>query len=113
MIAASCKPFMAATLLLLITLQLYSSPTMAVVPSKAASALLEWKSQLPSQSQALLSSWNSSSSDSAGLCSWKGIVCDAWQSVTGLNLIHVPINGTLRGLNFSSLPNLTMVVLVN
>ncbi|KAI4312749.1 hypothetical protein MLD38_037546 [Melastoma candidum] len=99
--------------MLLVTLQSYSSPTTAVTTSKPANALLEWKSRLPSQSQVLLSSWNKSSSDTAGLCSWKGIVCDAWQSVTGLNLVHVPINGTLRGLDFSSLPNLTMIVLVN
>ncbi|KAI4312689.1 hypothetical protein MLD38_037490 [Melastoma candidum] len=102
-----------ATLLLLVAVHLHSSAAVAVVPSTEANALLEWKSQLPNRSRALFSSWNDSSSTSSGFCSWKGLTCDAWQSVTGLNLSHIAINGTLQGLNFLSLPNLTTIVFIN
>ncbi|XP_056166687.1 MDIS1-interacting receptor like kinase 2-like [Syzygium oleosum] len=71
-------------------------------------ALLKWKSKLDNESRSTLSSWYGSNP-----CSWRGIVCDPFGSVTSLNLLNSAIHGTLHHLNFSHLPNLVNLQLGN
>ncbi|XP_039170141.1 MDIS1-interacting receptor like kinase 2-like [Eucalyptus grandis] len=71
-------------------------------------ALLNWKSKLDNNSRSTLSSWNGSSP-----CSWRGIVCDRFRSVTSLDLSNFAIYGMLHHLNFSYLPNLVTLTLIN
>ncbi|KAL3735148.1 hypothetical protein ACJRO7_024310 [Eucalyptus globulus] len=71
-------------------------------------ALLKWKSKLDNQSRSTLSSWSGSIP-----CSWYGIACDPFGSVTSLNLSNSTIHGTLHHLNFSHLPYLVNLQLGN
>ncbi|KAI6689325.1 hypothetical protein NL676_026153 [Syzygium grande] len=67
-------------------------------------ALLKWKSKLDNESRSNLSSWNGSSP-----CSWRGIICDSFGSVKGLNLRSSAIRGNIQHLNLSHLPNLVFI----
>ncbi|KAK3415149.1 hypothetical protein EUGRSUZ_H00710 [Eucalyptus grandis] len=64
-------------------------------------ALLEWKSGLDNNSQALLSSWRGDNP-----CIWRGIGCDGSGSVSGLNITDTGLRGSVSKLNFTALSNL-------
>ncbi|CAJ2669915.1 unnamed protein product [Trifolium pratense] len=80
-----------------------SSSTSSSLQSREASALLKWKSSLDNQSQTLLSSWSGNNSCN----NWLGIACDEDSKyVTYVNLTNMGLKGTLKSLNFTSLPNI-------
>ncbi|EOX92906.1 Leucine-rich repeat receptor-like protein kinase family protein [Theobroma cacao] len=67
-------------------------------------ALLVWKASLDKESQSTLSSWVGTRP-----CTWIGIICGSFGSITHLNLSSSDLKGKLEGLNFSLFPNLTHV----
>ncbi|XXG89756.1 hypothetical protein AAC387_Pa12g1684 [Persea americana] len=67
--------------------------------AEEAEALLQWKSNLQTQS---LSSW----SPNQTTCLWLGISCDDQESVIQINLSNFSIQGKLDNFNFSSFLNL-------
>ena len=73
-----------------------------VEQDQEALALLTWKASLDNQTQSFLFSWSGRNS-----CHhWFGVTCHRSGSVSNLDLHSCSLRGTLRNLNFSSLPNL-------
>jgi hypothetical protein len=77
--------------------------TVTLQSREEASALLKWKSSLDNQSQTLLSSWSGNNSCN----NWLGIMCNEDSIyVTNVSLTNMGLKGTLKSLNFTSLPNI-------
>ncbi|KAE9621889.1 putative non-specific serine/threonine protein kinase [Lupinus albus] len=71
-----------------------------------AEALVKWKNSLSQPLPYSLTSW--SFNNIVNLCNWGGIVCDyANTTVSEINLRDSKLNGTISGLYFGSLLNLT------
>ena len=82
-----------STLLTLFSLLISStSLTFATTTKHEANALLKWKASLDNQSQAILSSWTTSTSH----CDWKGITCNnSSKSVSKIELQSFGLRGIL------------------
>nr|KYP62422.1 Receptor-like protein kinase 5 [Cajanus cajan] len=78
-------------------------------PRTEAEAIVKWKNTLsPPLPPSLNSSW--SLTNLGNLCNWDAIVCDNTNStVSEINLSGYNLTGTLIGLDFASLPNLTQL----
>ncbi|PIA62314.1 hypothetical protein AQUCO_00200363v1, partial [Aquilegia coerulea] len=68
-------------------------------------ALLKWKPSLYSFESRYVPSWNTTSSCDT----WDGITCNDEGSVIDIDLSYQYLSGTLNHLNFSSLPNLSVL----
>lgn len=82
--------------------------------TEEAEALLQWKDNLQDRSLSMLASWtqlpnNKSNSSSISPCTWYGIHCNHFGSVTGINLTGSGIEGTLHEFVFSSFHDLAYV----
>ncbi|KAM7515494.1 hypothetical protein LguiA_005077 [Lonicera macranthoides] len=117
-----CITFQIFILRSIIFIILFLSPNVASSSSstKEAMALLQWKSSLLSQNNAMQTSWtfppengtNSSphSEKNPSQCSWFGVSCIEG-SVFRLNLSMTGLKGTLYDFSFLSFPNLTYLEL--
>ncbi|KAJ1416639.1 Protein kinase-like domain superfamily [Sesbania bispinosa] len=75
-------------------------------PRTEAEALVKWKNSLSPPLPPPLNSW--SLANLGNLCSWYAVVCDNTNStVSEINFSGANLTGTLTGLDFASLPNLT------
>ncbi|RDX61260.1 putative leucine-rich repeat receptor-like protein kinase, partial [Mucuna pruriens] len=83
--------------------------TISKLTGTEAEALVKWKNSLsPPLPPSLNSSW--SLTNLVSLCSWDAIVCDNTNTtVSEINLSAANLSGTLTGLDFASLPNLTQL----
>lgn len=71
-----------------------------------AEALVKWKNSLSPSLPSTLDSW--SLNNMVDLCNWGAIVCDSKNTtVSEINLSGANLTGTLAGLDFTSVPNLT------
>lgn len=105
------EQFLSLSVFTIAWLVLLSSYKVNSSSEKEVKALLKWKNSLPSQS--LLDSWvlpdqvrNNTNSSLQTPCKWYGISCNEEGNVTGINLAHTGLRGTLQNLDFSSFPNL-------
>ncbi|GAB4838453.1 hypothetical protein Ancab_027987 [Ancistrocladus abbreviatus] len=100
--------FSSLSLILCVEMMLLSlSVPLALCVKQEAEALIKWKTSLHSQNQSFLSSWMLPTNSSTSPCYWLGVGCDSSGSITRLNLTNVGLTGTLKELDFSSLPNLS------
>ncbi|TKY62323.1 LRR receptor serine/threonine-protein kinase [Spatholobus suberectus] len=79
-------------------------------PRTEAEALVKWKNSLSPPLPLSLNSW--SLTNLGNLCNWDAIVCDNTNTtVSEINFSGANLTGTLTGLDFASLPNLTQLSL--
>ncbi|KAM0018340.1 putative protein kinase RLK-Pelle-LRR-XI-1 family [Helianthus debilis subsp. tardiflorus] len=93
-------------LLLLIIILFFSLPHISLSIDVQGQALLQWKSQLNSSTNAL-QSWNPSDSTP---CKWVGVQCNNHSHVTSIELNYVDIQGPLPS-NFQQLKWLNVLIL--
>ncbi|KAF3457408.1 hypothetical protein FNV43_RR02065 [Rhamnella rubrinervis] len=108
-----------------ILILLFSCPSTAITTARETEALLRWKHSLDNPTDhSLLPSWNllpsysnatpPSTNFSYNSCgNWVGIVCNELESVTAVNLTNSNLRGTLQSFDFSLLPNLLTLVLLD
>ncbi|KAF7804610.1 MDIS1-interacting receptor like kinase 2-like [Senna tora] len=81
-------------------------------PRTEAEALVQWKNSFSPSLPSSLNSWSLTNVDN--LCNWGAIVCDITNTtVSQINISGANLTGTLTGLDFASLPNLTHLNLNN
>ncbi|XP_042504826.1 MDIS1-interacting receptor like kinase 2-like [Macadamia integrifolia] len=126
---AFCNPIIMESLsfsllsFMFFTLFLTSSNSYALnsISTEQADALLKWKATLNNQSQSVLHSWTlqlhpnttNSSLQSDPWCSWIGIACNQWGSITDINLPSMGLQGMVNNFPFPSFPSLTSLNLTN
>ncbi|KAH7857076.1 hypothetical protein Vadar_008807 [Vaccinium darrowii] len=97
-------------------LVVFPPPSTAQPPhNPEVEALLHWKQSLGNQT--IVSSWifnqTNGNSSASSPCNWRGISCNSAGNVTGLNLSHTGLQGTLDHLNFSYFPLLLRLDLID
>ena len=102
--------------ILILSLLLNLSHSIASDYTKEALALRKWKRSLQNQNSSLLASWTlypanatnvpSYSKTKISPCAWVGISCNQAERVISINLSSMGLNGTLQEFAFSSFPHL-------